>query len=266
VDNEKLVELVITEVLRRLKQAQSEKLVQTTSSRHKALAIFTGGSIGLEPSLEELRALQNIGVELTIVLSLTAETIVGEKWIKEKLGNDVRVITTQSPYPGNYLRMADIVLVPVLTQNTAAKLAHTLADTMVCTLIMQALMLGKPVIAAANAADPQDSWRIQKNMNQTPPVLYEALKNNLKKIATYGIELTSVTDLAAAAQKVLNKEVSVDLPAATARTAKKQVLDAAFLRHAAQSGEKTVRVAQGTIITPLARDVARECNVDIILE
>ncbi|WP_094606876.1 Coenzyme A biosynthesis bifunctional protein CoaBC [Sporomusa silvacetica DSM 10669] len=263
-DNEKLVELVTAEVLRRLRQAQSENPIQMPDCLHKALAIFTGGSIGLETSLEELKTLQNMGTELIVVLSPAAETIVGENWIREKLGNSVPIVTTKSPYPGQYLRKADIVLVPVLTQNTAAKLAHTLADTMVCTLIMQALMLGKPVIAAANAADPQDGWRLQKNMGQTPPALREALENNLKKIATYGIELTPVTNLAAAAQKVLIKESCVDLPSIPVKTAKKQVLTAAAVRYAAQSGNKAFRVAQGTIITPLARDVARECNVDIV--
>ena len=31
-------------------------------------------------------------------------------------------------------------------------------------LIMQGLMLGKPIVAAVNAADPRDSWRIKMNM------------------------------------------------------------------------------------------------------
>lgn len=265
-DNEKLVELVTAEVLRRLKQEQGKNPGQTACSLRQALVIFTGGSIGLETSLEELKMLQARGTELTVVLSPAAEMIVGENWIKEKLGKDIPIVTTQSPYPGKYLRLADIVLVPVLTQNTAAKLAHTLADTLVCTLIMQALMLGKPVIAAANAADPQDGWRLQKNMNQSPPALRAALENNLKKIAAYGILLTPVTNLAAAAQKVLTKESIANVLPVAAATTKKQVIDAAFLRHAAQNGDQTVRVIRGSIITPLARDVARECNIEFILE
>ncbi len=268
-DNKELVELVVAEVLRRLRQGQSEAPVQTPAQQRRVLAIFTGGSIGLETSLEELKTLQAIGIELTVVLSQAAETIIGEKWVKEKLGNDVRVVTSQSPYPGKYLRIADIVLVPVLTQNTAAKLANTLADTMVCTLIMQALMLGKHVIAAANAADPQDGWRIQKNMGQSSPALCEALANNLKKIAGFGIELIPVNTLAATATKLLMpaaKESGTVSPTALQGTSPKQVLAAAAVRSAAQSGLKTIRVLQGTIITPLARDVARECNVDIVWE
>lgn len=268
-DNEKLVELVVAEVLKRLRQVSGEVPIEITAQKYNVLAVFTGGSIGLETSLEELKTLQANGIDLTVVLSQTAETIIGENWIKEKLGSDVRVFTSQSPYPGKYLRMADIVLVPVLTQNTAAKLAHTLADTMVCTLIMQALMLGKHVIAAANAADPQDGWRIEKNMGQSSPALCEALTNNLKKIAAFGIELIPVNQLAVSAKKLLSIEqntMSSDVSAVSANNVKKQVLDAATVRGVAQIGMKTLRVAQGTIITPLARDVARECHVDIVWE
>ncbi|SDE69326.1 flavoprotein [Sporomusa acidovorans] len=263
-DNEKLVELVTAEVMRRLGSAQGEKPLQTAAPLYTALAIFTGGSIGLETSLEELKALQAIGTKLTVVLSQAAETIVGENWIKEKLGSDIPIITSQSPYPGKYLRAADIVLVPVLTQNTAAKLAHTLSDTMACTLIIQALMLGKPVLAAANAADPQDGWRVQKEMTKTPPALREALQNNLKKIAAFGIELTPVDSLAAAAKKALRKETNSDLPVILDKPAKKQVLDAEAVRRAAQSGTGIVKIEQGTLVTPLARDIARESHIDIV--
>lgn len=264
-DMEKLVELVTAEVLRRLQQPQGQQALPAAASPQQALVIFTGGSIGLEPGLEELQTLQSQGIAYTVVLSKAAETIVGESWIKEKLGNDIPVVTASSPYPGKYLRQADIVLVPVLTQNTAAKLAHTLADTLVTTLILQALMLGKPVIAAKNAADPQDGWRIQKSMNQMSPALYAALENNLKKIESYGITLTPVAQLAAAAQQLLGKSAAA-VTAAVLPAAKKQVLDAAFFRQAANSGTTAVRVARGSIITPLARDVAGECHIELIWE
>jgi ethanolamine utilization protein len=264
VDNETLVKLITAEVMRQLKQKTGSDVVQTDGPLHTALAIFTGGTIGLEPSLEELKKLQAIQTELTIVLSAAAETIIGISWIKEKLGSHVNVITAQSPYPGDYLRAADVVLVPVLTQNTAAKIAHTFSDTMVSTLILQALMLGKPVIAAQNAADPRDGWRIKKNMGKAAPALREALQGNLAKLETYGIQLVSVDSLADTARQILIRESNPQVPQSLVKTSKKQILDADMVRRAAQSGAKAVTVAQGTIITPLARDIARECNVEIM--
>ncbi|WP_425060125.1 Coenzyme A biosynthesis bifunctional protein CoaBC [Sporomusa carbonis] len=263
-DNEKLVELVTTEVLRQLKQLNGTGQLQPGGARYKALAIFTGGTIGLDTGLEELSSIQALNTEITVVLSEAAEKIVGVNRIQEKLGSHINIVTTQSPYPGKFLREADIVLVPVLTQNTAAKLAYTLSDTMVSTLILQALMFGKPVIAAVNAADPQDSWRVQKNMAKSSPALREALQANLNKIETYGIQLTPVENLTTQAKKVMFREVK---PRPVREiTSKKQVLDAATVKSAVQSGAKTLTVTKGTLVTPLARDIARENNVEILHE
>ncbi|HML34530.1 MULTISPECIES: flavoprotein [Sporomusa] len=263
-DNEKLVELITAEVLRRLGRETSRIPAKPAEPAYKALAIFTGGTIGLEVSLEELKKLQARGIEITVVLSQAAETIIGENWIKEKLGSRIQLVTTQSPYPGKHLRAADVVLVPVLTQNTAARLAHTLSDTMVCTVLLQALMLGKPVIAASNAADPADNWRMQKNMANAAPALREALAANLKKIETFGIRLIPVERLAAAAKEVLNREALPVLPGIAVKPAKKQILDAEAVNRAVRSGHKTITVVQGTIITPLACDIARESGLHIV--
>ena len=262
-DSEKLVGLVTAEVLRQLKQSADFMPGPLAGPGHRALVIFTGGTIGLEPGLDELRKLQAAQTELTIVLSAAAETIIGSNWVKEKLGSDVKDITAQAAYPGDVLRAADVVLVPVLTQNTAAKLARTFADTMVSTLILQALMLGKPVIAAANAADPLDGWRVKKNMDKAVPAFKEALQGNLKQLKVYGIQLVAVEDLAATTKKTVSRQEAL-LPPGQEKTAKRQVLDAGMIRQAAQTGAKNIKVPPGTIITPLARDVAGECVVEIV--
>lgn len=263
-DNEKLVELVTAEVLRRLNLQKGLAATQPDSPQHKVLAIFTGGTIGLDTSLEEIKALQAINTGLTVVLSEAAEKIIGINWIKEKLGSHVQVVTTQSPYPGQYLRAADIVIVPVLTQNTAAKLAYTLSDTMVSTLIFQALMLGKPVIAAQNAADPEDGWRRQKGMEKAPPGLKQALLGNLNTLQSYGIQLVPVESLAEKAKEKLIPELTLQVVQGPEKSSKRKVIDADTVRRAAQRSVTTLSVSQGTLITPLARDIARECNIEII--
>ena len=259
-DNEKLVQLVTAEVMRQLGQVPLPIHDKAIQRSQQALAIFTGGTIGLEQSLLELQKIQALNTEVTVVLSAAAEEIVGIKRIKDCLGSDTCVVTTQSSYPGKLLREADIVLVPVLTQNTAAKLAHTLSDTLASTLIMQALMLGKPVLAAINAADPQDSWRVKGNMGKCPPGLLQALLENLRKVEGYGLRLVQVHELAVGTRKLLNSRVTSSV---SAPQAKKSILDAAAIKTAAGQGLKSITISPGTIITPLARDVARDCGIEI---
>ena len=270
-DNEKMVELVTAEVMRQLGLQASAMPKKTIMPCKQALAIFTGGTIGLEQSLIELQKIQALNIEVSVVLSTAAEQIIGIDRIKKQLGSNINLVTTHSPYPGKLLREADFVLVPVLTQNTAAKLAYTLADTLASTLIMQGLMLGKPVLAAMNAADPKDDWRVQKDMGKCSPTLSEALRQNLKKIEGYGIELVPVDGLAASSEKIiarLTKKTGYSGPSQSigAQQGKKSILDAAIIKAAASNGLMSIVASKNTIITPLARDVARDYGIQIVQE
>lgn len=270
-DNEKLVELVTAAVMRRLEAGALAEKEPSNIPCKKALAIFTGGTIGLEESLRELKKIQDLQVEVSVVLSAAAEKIIGIDRIKEHLGSRITFVTTESPYPGTLLREADFILVPVLTQNTAAKLAYTLADTLASTVIMQGLMLGKPVLAAMNAADPQDSWRVQKNMGKSSPALSESLRQNLKKIEGYGIQLMHVDQLAMGSQKIMERlakktSESQQSQSQVAGGGKKIILDAAAIEVAASNGLTRIAIPKNAIVTPLARDLARDHGIEILQE
>ncbi len=270
-ENAKLVELVTAEVMRQLEIVSSAPNEKPILPCKQALAIFTGGTIGLEESLLELQKIQALHVELSVVLSAAAEQIIGIERIKEYLGSTINLVTTHSPYPGKLLRDADFVLVPVLTQNTAAKLAYTLSDTLPSTLIMQGLMLGKPILAAINAADPQDGWRLQKDMGKCSPALSEVLRQNLKKIEGYGVELVHVNSLAASSQKIIDRIAkkaftSQCSEAQRSPQGKKSIVDAETIKVAASNGFTSITAPKGAIITPLARDVAREYGIEIVQE
>lgn len=248
-EKEQLVELVTTEVMRR---------ISGTNSCPQALAIITGGTIGLETGLGELRSLQATGLNLAIVLSEAAEKIVGIARIKKELGKHTEIVTAHSPYPKELLQQADLVLVPVLTQNTAAKLAATITDTMASYLLLSALLQNKPVLAAIDAADPGNRSNVQ--MSKLAPALREALETNLVKIGTYGVQLTNVAKLASEAKKLLIKPCEGDLPT---NPGKKKVLDAEAIRNAVLNGEKIITVPADTIVTPLALDLARDYKIEI---
>lgn len=262
-NKEEMVQLVTNEIMRQLQQTHVTAPDKSIRLQHKALVLFTGGTIGLEEGLAEIKKLQELCFEVTVVLSISAQEIIGMERIKEELGSHIPIVTAQSPYPGNVLREAEILLVPVLTQNTAAKLAYTLSDTMISTLILQGLMMGKPVVAASNAADPMDSWRAQHAMGKASSGLVQALQGNLQKLTGYGIQLVPVQTIARVSQNLLNykEKVAVNSP-----SHKRTVLDAAAIQAAAQNGAKSILVARGTIITPLAKDIARDCSVEIVQE
>lgn len=256
-NHEELVAKITAEVLRRLEQSRQVP----PDPHYKVLAVFTGGTIGLEQCWQQLERLQQNNLLFTAVLSAAAEKVIGTEKVKAQMGQNVRVITANEPYPGTELREADMVLVPVLTQNTCAKLASALADCPAVTLLLQALMLGKKVVAVSNAADPNNSERLQKDMSHLLPALHRTLENNLRKVKAYGIELVAAEHLADAVQKYLLKKVE---GIQVTRDSSKKVLDAASVRTAAQAGTKTICIEHKTIVTALAKDVARDCRIEII--
>lgn len=270
-ENDKLVELVTAEVMRQLRGKSLPLMAEPIVPNKRALAIFTGGTIGLEESLLELQKIQALQIEVSVVLSMAAEQIIGIDRIKKHLGSNINLVTAHSPYPRQLLKDADFVLIPVLTQNTAAKLAHTVSDTLPLTLIMQGLMQGKPILAAMNAADPQDGWRVQKDMGKCSPALAESLRENLKKIAGYGIELVQVDSLATGSQKIIERlakkaSTSQQSEPQSVQRGKKRILDAVAIKVAAGNGLTRIEISNDMIVTPLARDVARDYGIEIVQE
>ena len=57
------------------------------------------------------------------------------------------------------LKKARAVAVPMLSLNTLSKLSMLLADNTATNIVLHALLMGKPVVAARNGADPRDKGR-----------------------------------------------------------------------------------------------------------
>ncbi len=255
--HENLVEIITREVLRRLSR---EAPIAGSPATKNVLALFCGGTIGLEQGLAALAEIRSQPATITVVLSAAAERIIGARRVRESLGADIAVAGAQDPYPGEGLRAADVVVVPVLTQNTAAKLAHTFADTAVTTLVLQALMLGKPVVVAVNAADPRDGRRAAGGMGQAPAGLTRALQDNLKRLENYGARLVDVGLLATEIKKCFQSGRQADTRGPQAKV----VIDAAAVKAVQASGNRRLLLAAGAVVTPLAMDAARELNVELV--
>lgn len=259
-EHEAWIDLIAKEVIKRLQHPE-----KPADAKQSVLALFTGGSIGLSQGLEQIKMLQAMQVAVTVVLSRPAEEIIGVEKIKECLGAAVPILTAADPYPKRLLQGVDAVVVPVLTQNTAAKVAATIADSLPSTLLMQGLMMGKPIIAAVNAADPKDKARTAVHMDHTSPALLTVLQDNLSKLERYGIELVAVEQLAVQCQRAITKKIEpVAVPTPAPANGRREIIDAAAVKAAVSQGLTTLQVPAKAIVTPLARDVARDTGITII--
>ncbi|MDI3538557.1 MAG: hypothetical protein PWP58_1244 [Bacillota bacterium] len=249
VDENALVEKIVAEVLRRL-----------AARGKRALALFCGGSIGAPEGRAEVKKLQDAGFTVKAVLTPSAEWVLGKDWLRSELG-DIEIVTeADRKAPSALLKDTDITLVPVLTLNTAAKVAHGIANTLVATLIMDSLLTGRPVFAARDACDLANPVRAKLGMDKAAPAYRALLAGNLDRLAEFGIRLVGVTELAAA---VLGEGGRTDAASkGTAGTFTGRVLSRTDV--AAFEGS-VLRVSAGTLITPLARDLARDRGIEIVV-
>ncbi|MBP2646172.1 MAG: flavoprotein [Firmicutes bacterium] len=278
-DEERMLRLVTEEVLRVLLQKGFAK--DRIMSSMKMLVVFTGGMIGLQEAFAALRTLKDQGAELTAVLSPAAEKVIGLPVIKEQLGKEVAVITEVTANLYEVIRHTDLVLVPVLTQNSLAKLVHLIYDTVATEVILRAIQFGKKVIAARNAADPLDSYRVQTGMAKAPEKLLRKMQGYMGQVEEYGIKLVDAKELGWIVQQVLqteNSRVEISKKSAildltyrnkenrvAAGVKGKPILNAAQVQKAISSGEDRVVLVQDTLITPLAKELAQEAGIEIVI-
>jgi hypothetical protein len=132
-------------------------------------------------------------------------------------------------------------------------------------LILEGLLMGKPVLAAKDACDIDNPVRSRLGMNRGMPALREQLGNNLKKVAAYGIQLVPARGLASAAEELVQSlgrfRGQGEKPRGTVFTGK------VLCRSQVASWQgREITVARGTVITPLARDLALEKGLQIRIE
>jgi len=255
-----VIEYITQEVLKQLAERQNKP------DRLKLLALFSGGKLGADMALSQLKELWAGGCQITAVFTPGAERVLGTDWLKTCLP-DVEIITesTVSSY-GDFVQSTDMIVVPVLTMNTAAKVAVGIADNLLTTILMQGLLQGKQIIAAGEACDPDHFLRPKSK--RTSQVYHNRLKENCRILETYGILLVKAAELGREINRWARQDRQYDVfeylnqqPTTEPAIFSEKVL---CMNSVALWGAKVLRVANGTIITPAARDLADERGIEIV--
>jgi len=240
-DEEKLITAIVKVVLQILRE--EKKL--------RVLALFSAGITGLEEGIRQLKRLQENGNTIYTAFTPNAKKLyedTGNEFVREYLANscfDDDVLYRQI-FPDT-----DIILIPTLTMNTAAKIAAGIADNAVTRLVQLGILHGKRIVAAQNACCVDPLYY------QACPVNYRDLfAQKIEVIAGYGIELADANRLA---EHIAQERAAC--PNCEAFPPKK-VLDAKTVR---MTTEKRIQLQPGAIVTPLAKDLARERGIIINL-
>jgi len=261
-DIDKLIQLVESEVKKALTdQVSSEGKITSNkvpTDKKKVLAIFTGGYTKFQESISQVERLIQESYNVDAVMSQSAMNVIGQEKIRGISGLSRLICEPESSISSlELVQKSDAIIVPILTRNSAAKVALGIPDTLATNIIMQALISGKSVIAAKNSADPDQANCPCIATPNTPPALITLAKDYLQKLESYGIKLVDVTELADAVINRLNKDKSGVL---------EQKLITQDIIEGLPQGTKQITVTKGSIITPLAKDFAKEHGIQIITD
>ena len=228
---DKIIEYIVQEVVKKI---NSQNIIEEFSPKEKILVAITGSTNNLEQIVLELRKISK-NYDLSLVFSEAASNI-----INENVFSEFHIIKDFSIK--NYdeiLSKNDIILLPLLTKNTVAKLVVGIRDNAVTNLVSKALLLEKRVIAA------YDSCIVN---NEVPYA--KLINSNVEKLKDYGLIFVQAKELA---DYMLNKK---DLEINSLR--EKNVIAAKDLK---DLYDKKIIISKNTVVTTLAKERAKENNI-----
>lgn len=228
---DKIIEYIVQEVVKKI---NSQNIIEEFSPKEKILVVITGSTNNLEQIVLELRKISK-NYDLSLVFSEAASNI-----INENVFSEFHIIKDFSIK--NYdeiLSKNDIILLPLLTKNTVAKLVVGIRDNAVTNLVSKALLLEKRVIAA------YDSCIVN---NEVPYA--KLINSNVEKLKDYGLIFVQAKELA---DYMLNKK---DLEINSLR--EKNVITAKDLK---DLYDKKIIISKNTVVTTLAKERAKENQI-----
>jgi hypothetical protein len=265
-------ELLIAEIV---KQVISKLRARTASQR--VLTLFSGASTGFVAGMEAIKLMTAQGHQVTVVFTPSAVNIITEEHAR-KAGATEIVLPNQWVDAPSLAQNNDLVLIPTLSMNTAARLALGLMDNLITTLVMGALLAGKPVLAIRDGADPYGSaGQVFGATAGVATNLKDKMAHNLELLTTFGVQLVNERDFLATVEARLigfNFEVKNSL---TSRHQPAHTPTPVLIP--AQSGGtpfitqndllpllpgSSITVPPGARFTPLANDTAKRLRLNVV--
>jgi len=238
-----------------------KKRVQRPRSTPAVLSVFHAGVRKLEQALEQVSRIEKIAGRSSVFTVNSARAWVCGADVKEKAGTRCILDTVKPEGLEKALLKSDILVLPTFCFKTAAKAARLISDDQESAIVFSALVQGKKVLAA------QDGFTI------CDLLLNEGIRNEmdriLAKLESFGMIFCETDQLCATFQKLVNEEVKTGPPVKrnpstdTAPPARKLVT-AKDIHTAVDAGRCPIMLAPGGIMTPLARDLAKEYAIKII--
>jgi len=254
-DIENVLNDIVDEVIRRL----NNKLKQ-------AIVVFTGGALGFEDALEQLKMMKQEGWSFKILLTRSAEHVFLPGSIEKDLGTNEVFYERELQGLAEFYKDTSLLIIPTLTLNSASKIALGIVDSAVTNLVSHYITTGTPIVAADDACDLKNPIRVNYKMHKSPKAYLDMNSRYLDQLRAYGISLVRAKDIAEASKSVtfqFNEKKEIQQPEKNSVIYYKDRILSRITVFEAKQAHSDLIVSKNTIITPLAREAAIEFGVTI---
>lgn len=248
------------EELRAIVRDAIREVMAELAQPRRGLVLFTGALLGFDEAAAALARLKAAGWELNMVQTESARHVLDPARIAE-LG----LVELHE----NLVRDHELLLVPTLTVNLAAKASLGIADCLGSNLVHQFLLQNRPVVAVRAAACP-DSPEKRAWFPDINPALARRMRVNLTELHEMGVELCAPHELDAVAERA-RRRAPARLPAdgnppaaghlPEPHTCSQRVVTQATLTAVPEG--VTLRLVPRAIVTDLAQDLARQRRITL---
>jgi Flavoprotein len=234
--------------------------------RGDLVVAFSGATAEFGEAVRQCRWLILDGYQVRLAFSPAAEQLFGPV-VREQLEGFPHVLSVQPAQWLSDVWESQAVVCPMLSVNTLSKVSLLIADNLVSNLILHALFMGKTVVLARDGVDFTGEGRRALGIDRATPALRRAVDVRLQTVTGYGCRVTDAASLRATLNAALagDDASGTGLPAARldrspAVGGRRLVVTAADVR-GAHRGRDALSISAGSIVTPLARDLAMQLGV-----
>lgn len=266
---------LLSELVQKVLYLIAQRMSEENDKQEYVLVVFTGATAGFVQAFSAIEQLMLSGMQVRIVMSDAAKAIYGDKIDERLLSWPTASLLSGETWFCD-LKAAKGVVVPMLSVSALSKISGLMADSLTTNLILQALFMGKPVVAAIDGCQPGNDDRKQLGLDSGTPALQEALGQRLIKLNDFGCSLVKSGDLGWVSsclmknpvQPVMNSENKTTTKTAmdTAEgggTLTSKMVDTALVRRAIRE-KKAIQLGASGVITPLALELAQQQGLQII--
>ncbi len=257
---------LIDEIVAKVVTLVQTKMIAAVPEQ-RVLMLFSGASTGYVVGMDTIRMLTQANHDLTVFMTASAMHVIGEDNVQQAGAKEIIGPKQWVNTPG-LVRETDLVLVPTLSMNTAARLALGLMDSLFSTLVLGALLANKPVIAICDGADPYgNGGHVFSDDFVGSPVLRAKMVDNLSTLIQFGVNLVNEDQFIS--QVISQMQTDAPQPPSSPSLPVLRISNGSILTKSDlftyQPGT-TLKVPTGTRLTPLAQDYAQKRNLKLLFE